>query len=146
MLEFFRDSDGNFICFAGQTHRGVSDMFNLYRFTQIAFPGEKILKEAKSFVEEYLKDCVEKNEFKDKWSIKKALDKEVGHALEHPWRSSFQRLETREYIDHYGVDDVWIAKTVNRYFCLSSITSFRYCFEPFFFTTDRLSNYLDDDL
>lgn len=52
-------------------------MFNLYRYSQVAFPGEKILKEAKAFAEEYLKNCVENNEVNDKWSLKKALDKEV---------------------------------------------------------------------
>ncbi|WOL20371.1 Bifunctional levopimaradiene synthase, chloroplastic [Canna indica] len=112
VLEYFRDNDGNFICFPGQTHRGVSDMFNLYRFTQLAFPGEKILKEAKAFGQEYLRNCVENNDVDDKWSVKKALDKEVAHVLKNPWRRSFQRLEAREYIDHYGENDVWIAKTV----------------------------------
>nr|CAD1838310.1 unnamed protein product [Ananas comosus var. bracteatus] len=112
VLEYFKDDDGTLICFPGQTHRGVSDMFNLYRYSQVAFPGEKILKEAKAFAEEYLKNCVENNEVNDKWSLKKALDKEVDQALKVPWRMSFERLEAREYIDQYGELDVWIAKTI----------------------------------
>ncbi|KAG6488057.1 bifunctional isopimaradiene synthase, chloroplastic-like [Zingiber officinale] len=112
MIEFFRDDDGNFICFPGQTHRGVSDMFNLYRFSQVAFPGEKVLKEANAFVESYLKDCVKNNKVDDKWSCKKALGKEVARGLEYPWRRSFPRLDAREYLDHYGDNDVWLAKTI----------------------------------
>lgn len=78
VLENFRDDDGNFICFPGESHRGVSDMFNLYRYTQIAFPGEKILKEAEAFLEEYLKNCVKNKKVNnDKWSLKKSLEKEV---------------------------------------------------------------------
>ncbi|XP_072963760.1 bifunctional levopimaradiene synthase, chloroplastic-like [Typha angustifolia] len=113
LLEYFKDDDDNFVCFHGQTHRGVSDMFNLYRYSQLAFPGEKILKEAKAFVQDYLRTCVANNQVSvDKWSLKKSLDKEVAHALEVPWRTSFERLEAREYIDQYGENDVWIAKTV----------------------------------
>ncbi|KAG6505051.1 hypothetical protein ZIOFF_037399 [Zingiber officinale] len=112
LIEFFRDDDGNFICFPGQTHRGVSDMYNLYRFSQVAFPGEKILKEAESFVETYLKDCVKNNNVDDKWSCKKALGKEVARGLEYPWRRSFPRLDAREYLEHYGDSDVWLAKTI----------------------------------
>jgi ent-copalyl diphosphate synthase len=78
VLENFRDDDdGNLICYPGESHRGVSDMFNVYRYTQIAFPGEKILKEAKTFLEEYLKNCVKEKKINDKWSLKKSLEKEV---------------------------------------------------------------------
>ncbi|WOK97777.1 Bifunctional levopimaradiene synthase, chloroplastic [Canna indica] len=124
LLEYFRDNDGNFICFPGQTHHGVSDMFNLYRFSQLAFPGERILKEAEAFVQEYLRNCVENNETDDKWSLKKALGKEVAHALKNPWRRSFQRLEAREYMDHYGDYDVWIAKTVYSYVSVNNLFNF----------------------
>lgn len=52
-------------------------MFNLYRFSQLSFPGEKILREAKAFAEEYLITCVNHNQMEDKWSLKKSLKEEV---------------------------------------------------------------------
>ncbi|KAJ3692495.1 hypothetical protein LUZ60_012845 [Juncus effusus] len=112
VLEYFKDDDGNLICFPGQTHRGVSDMYNLYRYTQVGFPGEKILKDAKIFVLDYLHNCVKNNDLNDKWSLKKSLDKEVKRVLEVGWRESFNRLEAREYVDQYGENDVWIAKNI----------------------------------
>ncbi|ONK68136.1 uncharacterized protein A4U43_C05F7820 [Asparagus officinalis] len=114
VLENFKDENGAFICFPGETHRGISDMFNLYRFSQISFPGEEILEVARPIIEQYLQKCVDNNQMDDKWSLKKALDKEVARALRYPWNMSLQKLEAREYINHYGENDVWIAKTIYR--------------------------------
>lgn len=51
----------------------------------------------------------------DKWSLKKALNKEVDRALKYPWKMSLQRLAAREYINHYGENDAWIGKTIYWY-------------------------------
>ncbi|KAM0950161.1 putative carbon-oxygen lyase [Dioscorea sansibarensis] len=77
VLEYFKDDNGNFICLPGETHQGVSDMFNLYRFSQLSFPGERILRKAKAYAEEYLITCVHHNQMEDKWSVKKSLKEEV---------------------------------------------------------------------
>ncbi|KAK8919137.1 hypothetical protein KSP39_PZI021819 [Platanthera zijinensis] len=77
VLEHFKDGDDSFLCYIGETHQGVSDFFSLYRFFQIAFPGEKILKQAKSFAKKRLVNGIEDNNVHDKWAIKKALHKEV---------------------------------------------------------------------
>ncbi|XP_020523152.1 bifunctional abietadiene synthase, chloroplastic [Amborella trichopoda] len=113
VLEHFKDDDGRFICFRGETHTGISDMFNLYRFSQMSFPREQILKEAKAFSKNHLKGCLENNKVEDKWSLKKALLKEVECALTCPWSMSLPRVEARTYIlHHYGESDVWIAKDI----------------------------------
>lgn len=52
-------------------------MFNLCRLSQISFPGERILREAKAFAEDYLKSCAQHNLVEDKWSLKKSLKEEV---------------------------------------------------------------------
>ncbi|KAH7652057.1 Neoabietadiene synthase protein [Dioscorea alata] len=114
VLELFKDDNGNFICFPGETHQGVSDMFNLCRLSQISFPGRGILREARAFAEDYLKSCVQYNLLEDKWSLKKSLKEEINHAMQNPWIKSLQRLDVKEYIKHYGENDVWMGKTVYR--------------------------------
>ncbi|KAK8953146.1 hypothetical protein KSP40_PGU020805 [Platanthera guangdongensis] len=113
-LEYFKDGDDRFLCYIGETHQGVSDFFSLYRFSQIAFPGEKILKQAKSFAKQHLVNDIEDNNVHDKWAIKKALHKEIEWALKNPWKRSLPRLEVRQYIDYYGDNDVWIGKSLYR--------------------------------
>ncbi|KAD6120133.1 hypothetical protein E3N88_11404 [Mikania micrantha] len=106
---------GKFVCFAGQSTQAVTGMFNLYRASQMLFPGEKILEDAKKFSCNYLKEKQSTNELLDKWIIAKDLPGEVGYALDIPWYASLPRLETRYYLEQYGgEDDVWIGKTLYR--------------------------------
>ncbi|XP_020592030.1 bifunctional cis-abienol synthase, chloroplastic-like, partial [Phalaenopsis equestris] len=112
MLEYFKDDEGNFLCFMGETHKGISDFFSLYRFSQIAFPGENILKHAKKLAEQHLKSKMKGHQAFDKWAIKKALHKEVEWAIRNQWRMSLPRLEAQEYIRNYGENDVWIGKSL----------------------------------
>jgi ent-copalyl diphosphate synthase len=45
----------------------------------------------------------------------------VGYALDVPWYANLARVETRFYIEQYGAEnDVWIGKTLYRYFSLFS--------------------------
>ncbi|KAM0027838.1 putative ent-copalyl diphosphate synthase [Helianthus debilis subsp. tardiflorus] len=109
------EKDGRFVCFAGQSTQAVTGMFNLYRASQVLYPGEKILEDAKKFSYDYLKEKQSVNELLDKWIIAKDLPGEVGYALNIPWYASLPRLETRFYLEHYGgEDDVWIGKTLYR--------------------------------
>lgn len=58
--------------------QGVSDMFNLFRASQTAYPGEERLSEAESFSRRFLMDALTKNKGDaDKWSLKKDLSGEV---------------------------------------------------------------------
>ncbi|XP_076923265.1 (-)-kolavenyl diphosphate synthase TPS10, chloroplastic-like [Bidens hawaiensis] len=109
------EKDGKFVCCAGQSTQAVTGMFNLYRASQVLFPGEKILEDAKKFSYNYLKEKQSLNELLDKWIISKDLPGEVVYALDIPWYASLPRLETRCYLEQYGgADDVWIGKTLYR--------------------------------
>ncbi|XP_021736498.1 ent-copalyl diphosphate synthase, chloroplastic-like isoform X1 [Chenopodium quinoa] len=109
------EKDGEFFCFVGQSTQAVTGMFNLLRASQIQFPGENILEEAKNFSSKYLKEKRVSNQLLDKWTITKDLPGEVTYALDIPWYASLPRVETRLYIEQYGGEkDVWIGKTLYR--------------------------------
>ncbi|KAG6774483.1 hypothetical protein POTOM_021836 [Populus tomentosa] len=109
------EKGGEFFCFAGQSTGAVTGMFNLYRASQVLFPGEKILEDAKEYSFEFLREKQAANELLDKWIITKDLPGEVGFALEIPWYASLPRVEARFFIEQYGgEDDVWIGKTLYR--------------------------------
>ncbi|KAH7517222.1 hypothetical protein FEM48_Zijuj09G0039900 [Ziziphus jujuba var. spinosa] len=114
VFENFKKGD-EFFCFAGQSSQAVTGMFNLFRASQLLFPGEKILEDAKYFSSKFLRQKQASNELLDKWIIMKDLPGEVGYALEVPWYASLPRVETRFYIQQYGAEhDVWIGKTLYR--------------------------------
>ncbi|XP_009765872.1 ent-copalyl diphosphate synthase 5-like [Nicotiana tabacum] len=109
------ENGGEFFCFAGQSNQAVTGMYNLYRASQLMFPGEKILENAKKFSSNFLREKRAKNELLDKWIITKDLPGEVGYALDVPWYASLPRVETRFFLEQYGgEDDVWIGKTLYR--------------------------------
>ncbi|XP_035548925.1 (-)-kolavenyl diphosphate synthase TPS28, chloroplastic-like [Juglans regia] len=109
------EKGGEFFCIGGQSTQAVTGMFNLYRASQVLFPGEKILEDAKQFSSNYLRKRQAANQLFDKWIIMKDLSGEVGYALQFPWYASLPRVETRFYLEQYGgQDDVWIGKTLYR--------------------------------
>ncbi|KAL7159557.1 hypothetical protein ABFS83_01G035500 [Erythranthe nasuta] len=112
-LKTFKNGD-EFTCYVGQGFESPSPIFNLYRASQVLFPGETILEEAKQFSYKFLKQRVDKNELLDKWLISKHLPNEIKCGLEMPWYASLPRLETRFYIENYGADDIWIGKSLYR--------------------------------
>ncbi|WCJ21540.1 Ent-copalyl diphosphate synthase chloroplastic [Euphorbia peplus] len=114
VFKHFKKGD-TFFCFAGQSTQAVTGMYNLLRASQLMFPGEKILEEAKQFSSAFLKVKQDANEVLDKWIITKDLPGEVKYALDIPWYASLPRVESRFYIEQYGgSDDVWIGKTLYR--------------------------------
>ncbi|XP_034673366.1 (-)-kolavenyl diphosphate synthase TPS14, chloroplastic-like [Vitis riparia] len=109
------EKGGEFFCFAGQSSQAVSGMFNLHRASQVLFPGETILENAKKFSSKFLREKQACDQLLDKWIIMKDLPGEIGYALDVPWYASLPRVETRIYIEQYGgKDDVWIGKTLYR--------------------------------
>ncbi|PHT58947.1 Ent-copalyl diphosphate synthase, chloroplastic [Capsicum baccatum] len=118
-LDVFKnfESKGKFFSFVGQTSQTMTEMYNLFRASQLIFPEEKILNDAKKFTSNFLQEKQAQNQLLDKWIITKDLPGEVGFALDIPWYANLPRLETRFFLEQYGgEDDVWIGKTLYRYF------------------------------
>ncbi|XP_026450814.1 ent-copalyl diphosphate synthase, chloroplastic-like [Papaver somniferum] len=123
VFRHFKKGD-DFYCFHGQSTSAVTGMFNLYRASQVMFPGENILQQAKHYSTTFLRKKQVSNELLDKWIITKDLPGEVGYALEVPWYASLPRIETRFYVEQYGGEnDVWIGKTLYR---MSNVNSNQY--------------------
>lgn len=74
----FRTEDGEFFGFLGQSTEAVTGIYNLYRASQIAFPGETILHSANEFSSKILREKQAANQLLDKWIIIKDLPGEVG--------------------------------------------------------------------
>ncbi|GAV57768.1 Terpene_synth domain-containing protein/Terpene_synth_C domain-containing protein [Cephalotus follicularis] len=109
------EKDGEFFCFNGQSNQAVTGMYNLFRASQVLFPGEKVLEDAKQFSFKFLRERQRANELVDKWIITKDLSGEVDLALDVPLYALLPRVESRLYIEQYGgQDDVWIGKTLYR--------------------------------
>nr|XP_043625802.1 ent-copalyl diphosphate synthase 1-like [Erigeron canadensis] len=107
--------DGKFMCFPESTADSVSVTFNLFRASQVLFPGEKILNDAKIFCQNLLTRKQSTNELLDKWLLAKDLPGEIGYALDVPWYASLPRLEARYYLEQYGGEkELWIGKTIYR--------------------------------
>jgi hypothetical protein len=53
VLENFKDENGKFFCNLTGDKR-VRSMLSLLRASEISFPGEKVMQEAKTFTREYL--------------------------------------------------------------------------------------------
>ncbi|KAM7503070.1 hypothetical protein LguiB_001974 [Lonicera macranthoides] len=102
-----------FCCFPRQTSESVTAIFDLFRATQLQFPREKVMDEAKNFSYNFLRKREANNTLIDKWVILKDLPGEVGYALDMPFFANLPRVETRIYIEQYGgEEDVWIGKTL----------------------------------
>ncbi|KAK4383190.1 (-)-kolavenyl diphosphate synthase TPS28, chloroplastic [Sesamum angolense] len=98
----------------GQSDQVVTGMYNLYRASQVMFPREEILADARKFSAKFLQGKRANIKILDKWIIAKDLPGEVGYALDVPWYASL-RLETRFYLEKYGgEEDAWIGKTLYR--------------------------------
>ncbi|KAI4326509.1 hypothetical protein MLD38_031818 [Melastoma candidum] len=108
-------SDDKFFTFAGETTDSVTPMHNLFRASQLRFPGETILETASHYASEFLTGKREANDWLDKWVIAEGLPSEVGYALDVPFYASLPRLETRYYLEQYGGEStVWIGKSYYR--------------------------------
>ncbi|KAI0523381.1 hypothetical protein KFK09_005776 [Dendrobium nobile] len=115
-------SDDKFFGFIGQSTQAVTGMYNLNRASQLIFPDEEILKQAKNFSCHFLREKHASNQLLDKWVISKDLPGEVAYALDFPFYASLPRIETRLYIEQYGGDgDVWIGKTLYRMLYVNNV-------------------------
>nr|QEH04693.1 plastid copalyl diphosphate synthase [Salvia sclarea] len=115
VLRNFKQQDGKFSCYGGQMIESASPIYNLYRASQLRFPGEEILEDANKFAYDFLKEKLANNQILDKWVISKHLPDEIKLGLEMPWLATLPRVEAKYYIEYYaGSGDVWIGKTLYR--------------------------------
>jgi len=108
----FKDANGQFCCSTGPFNKDVASMLSLYRASQLAFPGENILDEAKSFTTEYLRKALEKSETFSAWNNKQNLSQEIKHALKTSWHASVPRVEAKRFCQVYRPDYARLAKSV----------------------------------
>ncbi|EFJ12417.1 hypothetical protein SELMODRAFT_124329 [Selaginella moellendorffii] len=104
--------DGKFFCFSGERSHGISDVFSLFRASQVAYPKEAILDQAHAYSQQYLSHLHDHG--LDKWAFKNDLSGEVTFELNNAFCSCPPRLYAKSYISKYGTDDSWIAKTIYR--------------------------------
>ncbi|KAM7503068.1 hypothetical protein LguiB_001972 [Lonicera macranthoides] len=120
----FKHGDA-FCCFPRQSAESVTSIFNLFRATQLQFPGEKVMDEAKNFSYNFLRKREANNTLMDKWVILKDLPGEVGYALDMPFFANLPRVETRIYIEQYGgEEDVWIGKSLYQWYRNNKLVDF----------------------
>eukprot|EP00253_Pinus_taeda_P021517 PITA_21517 len=108
----FKDGNGQFFCSTGPFNKEVASMLSLYRASQLAFPGENILDEAKSFTTKYLREALEKSETFSAWNNKQNLSQQVKYALKTSWHASVPRVEAKRYSQVYNPDYACLAKSV----------------------------------
>nr|UNZ11790.1 copalyl diphosphate synthase [Scutellaria barbata] len=114
VLRNFKQGD-KFSCYGGQMIESSSPIYNLYRASQLRFPGEDILEDASKFAYEFLQEKLSNNQLLDKWVISKHLPDEIKLGLQMPWYATLPRVEAKYYLQYYaGADDVWIGKTLYR--------------------------------
>ncbi|CAO2147272.1 unnamed protein product [Urochloa humidicola] len=69
--------DGEFVCYPRQANQSVTAIYNLYRATQVSFPGEDELERASKYCRAFLDKRRSSSNLKDKWVIAKDLPGEV---------------------------------------------------------------------
>nr|C3RSF5.1 RecName: Full=Alpha pinene synthase, chloroplastic; Short=Cf-Pin; Flags: Precursor [Chamaecyparis formosensis]ABW80964.1 alpha pinene synthase [Chamaecyparis formosensis] len=110
VLQQFVLRDGPFLDSNNQPNEDdIKNILNLFRGSLIAFPGENVLDDAKSFTMTYLKQVLPKISNLN-------LSREIKFNLEYGWHTNVPRLEARTYIDIYGEDSSWASKSINNIF------------------------------
>ena len=79
VFDHFKDANGHFFGSTSQFNRDVASMLSLYRASQLAFPGESILDEARDFATKYLREALQKREIFTAWNNKQNLSHEVNY-------------------------------------------------------------------
>ncbi|XP_022724392.1 (E,E)-geranyllinalool synthase-like [Durio zibethinus] len=81
-------------------------MLNVYRATDLMFPGENELQEARSFS----RNMLEKVTSKDTRFRSVGLKKMMEHELRFPWIARLDHLEHRSWIEENNTDILWVGK------------------------------------
>lgn len=110
----FKEGNGNFLGSEGQFNNEIASMVSLYQASELGFPGENIIVEAKGFATQYLRQALTRNETLSAWNRKRNLSREIEYTLETSWYATLPRLETKRYCQMYQPDCVRLAKGIYR--------------------------------
>ncbi|XP_021294504.1 (E,E)-geranyllinalool synthase [Herrania umbratica] len=89
-----------------------SVMLNVYRATDLMFPGEYELEEARSFSRKVLEKVASKgNKDDDHFTKSLNLQKMIEHELSLPWIARLDHLEHRSWIEENDMNALWPGKT-----------------------------------
>nr|WMI31575.1 chloroplast cephalotene synthase [Cephalotaxus sinensis] len=121
VLKIFKDDHGRFFSCASQRHIDLRSIVNLFRASDLAFPGEKIMDEARLFASQYLRQSLTT----DTILCNQKLYDEIHYVLEYSWHLSISILEIRSYIDAYDDNYAWLRKSLFKLPYLSN----SYCLE-----------------
>lgn len=76
------EKDGEYFCFAGQSSQSLTAMYNSYRASQIAFPGDDDgLEQLRAYCRAFLEERRATGNLRDKWVIANGLPSEVLYVL-----------------------------------------------------------------
>eukprot|EP01018_Ginkgo_biloba_P004093 Gb_39995 [translate_table: standard] len=101
VFENFKDERGQFVCPPGQANREITSMLSLYRASELAFPGENVMDEARIFTTKYLRGALPNI---SDWNRNQCLGQEIKYALENPWQKTVSRYEAKRYCQIYQPD------------------------------------------
>lgn len=76
MFRNFKNGD-EFFCMSGQSIQTVTGMLNLFRASELLFPGENILQDANDISSRFLREKQANCSLVDKWLMAKDLPGEV---------------------------------------------------------------------
>ncbi|XP_057873494.2 bifunctional levopimaradiene synthase, chloroplastic isoform X2 [Cryptomeria japonica] len=91
---------------------GAIDMLSLYRCSQVNFPGENVMREIGAFAKDYLAKSLQSNNLSQATAIKDNLRQEVEYALFARWNRNMPWLMTRNHIEVFNPNDLWLGKTL----------------------------------
>nr|QND75951.1 diterpene synthase [Thuja plicata] len=91
---------------------GVIGILSLYRSSQLNFPGEIVMKEIDCFAKDYLAEFLQTKNFSQVKVVKENLPEEVEYALSAQWNRNMPRLMSRNQIELFNPNDLWLGKTL----------------------------------
>eukprot|EP00253_Pinus_taeda_P022108 PITA_22108 len=111
VLENFKNENGLFFHSSTVEEEEVRCMLTLLRASEISFPGEMVMDEAKAFATEYLNQLLTRVDITE---VGESLLREVRYALDFPWYCSVPRWEARSFIEIFGQNNSWLNSTMNK--------------------------------
>ncbi|GLJ51087.1 hypothetical protein SUGI_1087560 [Cryptomeria japonica] len=101
VFEYFKDQKGQFVCPLKQPKNEIRTMLSLYLASEISFPGENIMREAKAIASKHLIQALEKrHELKEKTQILAEME----YVMTYPWRCRVPRWEAWNCIHIFRED------------------------------------------